>query len=61
MQENESAASRAVDNLNPLSGCIRLAGKTMSFGIDLPFNFDIAAKRRKKHKNQTSGLVISMC
>ena len=23
--------------------------------------FDIAAKRRKKHKNKISGLVISMC
>jgi hypothetical protein len=25
------------------------------------FNIDIAAKRRKKHKNKISGLVISMC
>jgi hypothetical protein len=25
------------------------------------FKFDMAAKRRKKHKNKISGLVISMC
>jgi hypothetical protein len=27
----------------------------------LSSNFDMAAKRRKKHKNKISGLVISMC
>jgi hypothetical protein len=28
---------------------------------NLYLNFDMAAKRRKKHKNKISGLVISIC
>jgi len=36
-------------------------GRNKDSNILILLNFDMAAKRRKKHKNKISRLVISMC
>jgi hypothetical protein len=39
---------------------VYFSGKAIKTAILVKFTIDIAAKRRKKHKNQISELVISM-
>jgi hypothetical protein len=50
--------------------CVFFPGWQMPFAAGTPllildksqhFKLDMAAKKRKKHKNKISGLVISMC
>jgi hypothetical protein len=49
-------------NYGPLGFAQLPRGSLAFFGKKSPLvNFDVAAKMRKKHKNQISGLLNSMC
>ena len=55
-----------VSRLNKLSIPYMITGAVASIIYGKPqkilrFKFDLAAKKRKKHKNKFSGFVISMC